>query len=952
GLGVNSLYALNLASIFKWIWRFFASSSSLWIKVIKSIHGNSGALDNPYSSRLKNSTWIGILKAINKLKVKGVDLMGFCKIATGNGSTTIFWHDIFLITMAKHEKIISKANMSDFKLASSKVILKSATKFNPPITNKFRTFIIRVNKGSLKVVVSLPSDKGRTVYILPSPNLVGDEIVYPFGWHLEEIHVAWAHLKKIQTRLRLYTIYLKELCIQSVETERGDGVAITKRRHQDFQSDGVMDLATAGDENHIRTLGDYSKPSHEGYMNTIELLEGNNVVPLRSDTIRLVQNGCSFHGLRSEDPNQHLKDFLKLVDSLDLDVANWERTRTIDQSASGMLHDRNAKESWALLEDLALYDNKSWNDPKDFAKPVKAISLPQDVPSISDRRLIELENQVQHLMEAHLAPKQPVQVNKITSSCKIGSGLHDTQYYMENPEQAFVEYASSRTDEAGGKYRYALGRGYLIQLLSSFEEVWGKAGKRAVKFGGKKVYSAVYSNFKKDGGRSCLPQLTLIQRLSHRSTKLEAPECLSRYLMTLIWQLAPSSDHNSISSDLTPVSFLIDEEFEASKPSNTRITSSHSTTPSDSTTPLSPDHPPTQTSPTLTQVSYYRNIVRMAMHTQPTLSPGMSARITEATALSLFSFRKRYRSSYETASPSSSLTLLIRKRYRGTSELVEHIKDESSDLDTKGEGYKDEGPGSEDEGHGSEDGDLGSEEEEAAPEGQQQAVSVVDTSTDEPLGLGFGALRRHELALGEGSVPDKFKIEQSSRSVLEQYRTSPSPEWSSGSLPVLPSSSTVPTLVASPATTPTATIAVDEDKFLEVGAQLELYGSILYDHTHRLDALPPALFEGYDRDLKDLYTKLRAVKDEIFSQRYMLRSLDQEHERATMTSSAIWRPMLALESWTGHVDAQREEMWHDRYDDHRLIHDFLVQNTMMQREYLELRDHVTILEREGSRRGQ
>ncbi|GJQ99186.1 zinc finger, CCHC-type containing protein [Tanacetum coccineum] len=80
-------------------------------------------------------------------------------------------------------------------------------------------------------------------------------------------------------------------------------------------------------ENPIRTFGDYSKPSHKGYRNTIELPDWNNVVPLRSDTIRLVQNGSSFHGLRSEDPNQHLKDFLKLVDSLDLDVANRERTR-------------------------------------------------------------------------------------------------------------------------------------------------------------------------------------------------------------------------------------------------------------------------------------------------------------------------------------------------------------------------------------------------------------------------------------------------------------------------------------------------------------------------------------------------------------------------------------------------------------------------------------------------
>ncbi|GJY56749.1 hypothetical protein Tco_0455864 [Tanacetum coccineum] len=55
-------------------------------------------------------------------------------------------------------------------------------------------------------------------------------------------------------------------------------------------------------------------------------------------------------------------------------------------------------------------------------------------------------------MEAHIAPMQPTQVNKITSSCEICSGPHNTQYCMENPEQAFVEYASSRIDEAGGKW--------------------------------------------------------------------------------------------------------------------------------------------------------------------------------------------------------------------------------------------------------------------------------------------------------------------------------------------------------------------------------------------------------------------------------------------------------------------------------------------------------------------
>ncbi|GKA41771.1 zinc finger, CCHC-type containing protein [Tanacetum coccineum] len=56
-----------------------------------------------------------------------------------------------------------------------------------------------------------------------------------------------------------------------------------------------------GDENPIRALGDYSRPSHEGYRNIIELPDGNNVVSLR---------------IRHHP-----------VDSLDLDVANREMTR-------------------------------------------------------------------------------------------------------------------------------------------------------------------------------------------------------------------------------------------------------------------------------------------------------------------------------------------------------------------------------------------------------------------------------------------------------------------------------------------------------------------------------------------------------------------------------------------------------------------------------------------------
>ncbi|GJW21215.1 hypothetical protein Tco_0031837 [Tanacetum coccineum] len=201
-------------------------------------------------------------------------------------------------------------------------------------------------------------------------------------------------------------------------------------------------------ENPRCTLGDYSKPSQEGDRNTIEIPDGNNVVLLRSDTI--------------------------------------------------------CEESWALLEDLALYDNESWNDPRDFAKPVKAIPLPQDVLSTSDRRLIELENQVQRLIEAHLVSNQPIQVNKITSSCEICSGPHDTQYCMENLEQAFVDCASSRTDEVGG-------------LLEETEDVLGLANELSLSLG---------------SGKKCKERiLAIVNAITYcKKTKIAVGEGLTRLI--------------------------------------------------------------------------------------------------------------------------------------------------------------------------------------------------------------------------------------------------------------------------------------------------------------------------------------------------------------------------------------------------------------------------------------
>nr|GEW18092.1 MAK10-like protein [Tanacetum cinerariifolium] len=149
----------------------------------------------------------------------------------------------------------------------------------------------------------------------------------------------------------------------------------TKPRQLFYKTDAILSFlcvicfrnpfssTTTGDANPIRTLGDDSKPSHEGYRNTIELLVGNNVLPLRSDTIRL-----------------------------------------IDRAATSKLRDRNADESWEIIENLALYDHKGWNNSKEFVKPAKAISTPQSTSKIPDRRLLELEDQIKFLLKG--APKK------------------------------------------------------------------------------------------------------------------------------------------------------------------------------------------------------------------------------------------------------------------------------------------------------------------------------------------------------------------------------------------------------------------------------------------------------------------------------------------------------------------------------------------------------------------
>ncbi|GKE08248.1 hypothetical protein Tco_1411799 [Tanacetum coccineum] len=279
------------------------------------------------------------------------------------------------------------------------------------------------------------------------------------------------------------------------------------------------------------------------------------------------------------------------------------------------------------------------------------------------------------------------------------------------------------------------------------------------------------------------------------------------------------------------------------------------------------------------------------------MSPGLSASMAEVAAMSDSAFRKRFRSSYESLPSSSPPDLPLRKRYRGTSKLVEdddveeddkegddkeedEEMKESSDFDNLSKDAEDEGPTIEDDDPAAGDEGLAAGDEgpsmgveslslggdEAVPRGQQRAASVAETAVGEPLGLGYRALRRWEIALGEGRMPSVFEV------VYIDVPAYPPPappaqtplslEWSSGSLPISPAPSIVPSPISSP----------------------------MIPLTVPSPVVSPAMAET-----KGFLTELRC------------KGID----------SSIWRPALAMESWAGQTDAQRAAMWHAISDTQR-----------------------------------
>nr|GEX35963.1 retrotransposon protein, putative, Ty1-copia subclass [Tanacetum cinerariifolium] len=309
-------------------------------------------------------------------------------------------------------------------------------------------------------------------------------------------------------------------------------------------------------------------------------------------------------------------------------------------------------------------------------------------------------------------------------------------------------------------------------------------------------------------------------------------------------------------------------------------TSDARSTPSNFTVSLSPDHPFTHTTPTL--VLFIYRTARLAVHVPLAMLHGLSASIAKVAAMSDLAF-------------------------------LEDDKEEDEEEEDEGPAVEDEGPA--------------------------RAAQVVEIVVREPLGFGYEALRHREIALREGQMPSVFEVGQGSGYVPKPERpervlalrhptftawidpkdgrvyidvpayppptppvqTWPSLEWSSGSLPVSPAPSIVPSTISSPMTPLTvpslvaSPVMVEAEGFLtELGAQVEMQGGLIHDHTVQLGELSPVLFKMYDRDIGELFTRsgaasqtdaqraalLHAISDtQIGNRELRLQIIEERHAR-------------------------------------------------------------------------
>lgn len=98
GLGIGNLLHRNLSLLFKWIWRFFSESNTLWRQVVqnKYKYDDDDLVIPDLHPPNKGGPWRKICKVILSHDSTRAFLTNMVRKAVENGESTKFWHEYWI----------------------------------------------------------------------------------------------------------------------------------------------------------------------------------------------------------------------------------------------------------------------------------------------------------------------------------------------------------------------------------------------------------------------------------------------------------------------------------------------------------------------------------------------------------------------------------------------------------------------------------------------------------------------------------------------------------------------------------------------------------------------------------------------------------------------------------------------------------------------------------------
>ncbi|GJZ30317.1 putative reverse transcriptase domain-containing protein [Tanacetum coccineum] len=101
-----------------------------------------------------------------------------------------------------------------------------------------------------------------------------------------------------------------------------------------------------------KTLHEHSHPTSSGFQNPITVSTEQTERIVDSSDIWLIQNTCTFQGLRTEDPLRHVKHYLSIVDNIQADGTTRDTSSSLTK-----------EEGWNRIEECVQYQDDLWDEP-------------------------------------------------------------------------------------------------------------------------------------------------------------------------------------------------------------------------------------------------------------------------------------------------------------------------------------------------------------------------------------------------------------------------------------------------------------------------------------------------------------------------------------------------------------------------------------------------------------